>query len=161
MKRFLNIRPAVQGDEALVLTLILELAEYERALNEVQADSGAIAAALFGENPRAFCEIAEWDGVPAGFALWFYNFSTWRGSHGIYLEDLYVRPDLRGRGIGKALLVHLAKRAVSEGCGRFEWAVLNWNTPSIDFYKSLGAEPMSEWTRYRLTGDALAKLANA
>ncbi|HEX3809739.1 MAG TPA: GNAT family N-acetyltransferase [Rhizomicrobium sp.] len=161
MTQKLQIRPAARGDEGLVLAFVRELADYERALDAVEATTAQLASVLFGANPRAFCDIAEWDGAPAGFAMWFYNFSTWRGRHGIYLEDLFVKPALRGHGIGKALLVHLAKRAVGEGCGRFEWAVLNWNTPSIDFYKSLGAEPMSEWTGYRLSGAALEKLASA
>ncbi|HEX4535244.1 MAG TPA: GNAT family N-acetyltransferase [Rhizomicrobium sp.] len=160
MTQKLQIRPAARGDEGLILAFVRELAQYERALDAVEATTAQLASVLFGANPRAFCDIAQWDGAPAGFAVWFYNFSTWRGRHGIYLEDLFVKPELRGHGIGKALLVHLAKRAVAEGCGRFEWAVLNWNTPSIDFYKSLGAEPMAEWTGYRLSGAALEKLAS-
>ncbi|HEY1963233.1 MAG TPA: GNAT family N-acetyltransferase [Rhizomicrobium sp.] len=155
----ITIRPAKQGDEALVCTFIRELAEYERLLHECQATEENISAALFAPSPRVFCEIAESDGAAAGFALWFYNFSTFRAKHGIYLEDLFVRPEFRGRGIGKALLVHLAQRAMREGCGRFEWSVLNWNEPSIAFYKSLGAKPLSDWTTFRIDGDALASLA--
>jgi diamine N-acetyltransferase len=115
--------------------------------------------ALFSDAPRVFCDIAEWNGEPAGFALWFYNFSTFRGRHGIYLEDLFVREALRGKGIGKALLVQLAQRADREGCARLEWSVLDWNEPSIRFYKSLGAVPMDDWTIFRVTGDALKSLS--
>ncbi len=154
-----EIRSAKPGDEVLVLSFIRGLAEYERLLHEVEATEGAVAAALFGPIPRVFCEIAELDGKPAGFALWFYNFSTFLAKHGIYLEDLYVRPEFRARGVGKALLVHLAKRAVREGCGRFEWSVLDWNEPSIRFYKSLGAQPLHDWTVFRITGEALQRLA--
>ena len=161
MKHEISIRKAEKGDEALILSFIRELAEYERALNEVKANEDLLASTLIDANPRAFCDIAEWNKEPAGFALWFFNFSTWHGRHGLYLEDIYVRPQLRGHGIGKALMVHLAKRAIAEHCGRFEWAVLNWNTPSIEFYKSLGAEPMNDWTVFRLTGDMLAQLADA
>jgi GNAT superfamily N-acetyltransferase len=153
------IRPARPGDEAIVLSFIRELAEYEKLLDSVIATEDSIRAALFGPAPRVFCDIAESDGEAAGFALWFYNYSTFLARHGIYLEDLFVRPRFRGRGIGKALLVNLAARVVREGCGRLEWAVLDWNTPSIDFYESLGAVAMKEWQVYRLTGDALKKLA--
>jgi GNAT superfamily N-acetyltransferase len=118
-----------------------------------------IAAALFGENPRLFCEIAEWDGAPAGFAIWFVNFSTFSGRPGIYLEDLFVRPALRGNGIGKALLAYLAGACVANGWSRLQWAVLDWNTPSIEFYKSLGAELMNEWTICKVSGPALTALA--
>ena len=113
----------------------------------------------FGPEPKYRCVIAEWDGAPAGFAFFFYNYSTWQGRTGLYLEDLFVKPDFRGKGIGKSLLLHLAKIAVSENCGRFQWQVLDWNTPAIDFYKSLGAEIMSEWLTMRVTGDKLRKLA--
>ena len=153
------IRPAAREDAALIHAFIRELAEYEKLTEDVTASEADIARALFGPNPRVFCDIAEWNGEPAGFALWFYNFSTFRGAHGIYLEDLFVRPQFRGAGLGKALLANLAQRAVREGCARVEWAVLDWNAPSIAFYKSLGALPMDEWTVFRLTGAALAKLA--
>lgn len=153
------IRSAKPGDEALVCDFIRALADYERLLQECQATQENISTALFGPSPRAFCDIAEADGAPAGFALWFYNFSTFRAKHGIYLEDLFVRPELRGRGIGKALLVHLAQRAVREGCARFEWSVLDWNEPSIEFYKSLGAVPRPDWTVFRVDGEALMRLA--
>jgi GNAT superfamily N-acetyltransferase len=153
------IRPARPGDAALVLAFIRELAAYERLAHEVVAGEADIDRALFGENPRAFCDIAEWEGAPAGFALWFYNFSTFRGRHGIYLEDLFVRPEHRGRGIGRALLAGLARRCVAEDLPRLEWWVLDWNEPALAFYRSLGAAPMDEWTVQRLTGEALARLA--
>jgi len=154
----LAIRPAVPGDEALVLEFIRALAEYEHLGDEVEANEADLARDLFGANPRVFCDIAEWDGKPAGLALWFYNYSTFRGRHGLYLEDLFVSPEFRGKGIGKALLQHLASRCVEEGLGRFEWWVLDWNTPSIEFYKSQGAKMMDEWTVCRVDGDALATL---
>ena len=154
----LAIRAATAADCALILSFIHELAAYEKLAHEVVATQGDVAAALFGPSPRVFCDIATWEGEPAGFALWFFNFSTFRGRHGIYLEDLFVRPVLRGKGIGKALLAGLAQRAVREGCARVEWSVLDWNAPSIDFYKSLGAVAMDEWTVFRLTGDALHRL---
>ena len=143
------------------MSFIRDLAEYEKLLDDVIATPPDIQRALFAPQPRVFCDIAEWDGVPAGFALWFYNFSTFRGRHGIYLEDLFVKPVFRGHGLGKALLVNLAKRAVREGCARVEWSVLDWNEPSINFYKSLGAVPMDEWTIFRLTGDALQSLGRS
>lgn len=155
----LVIRAAMPADAQLVYALVRELAEYERLLDDVDATAEDLARALFGPSPRVFCDIAEWNGETAGFALWFYNFSTFRGRHGIYLEDLFVRPAFRGKGIGKALLVHLAQRAVAEGCARVEWSVLDWNEPSIKFYESLGAIAMEEWTIFRLTGGALAKVA--
>jgi GNAT superfamily N-acetyltransferase len=155
----IRIRPAQAADVPLVRSFIRELAEYERLLEICEASEEEIAATLFSVHPRAFCDIAEMDGEPAGFALWFYNYSTFRAKHGIYLEDLFVRPQFRGRGIGKALLAHLARRALREGCARFEWAVLNWNEPSIAFYKSLGARAMTEWTSYRVEGEALKRLA--
>jgi GNAT superfamily N-acetyltransferase len=152
------IRPARLGDEATVLAFVRELAEYEKLLDSVVATQDSLRTALFGPAPRVFCDIAEVDGEPAGFALWFYNYSTFLARHGIYLEDLFVRPRLRGHGIGRALLVNLAARTVREGCGRLEWAVLDWNTPSIEFYEGLGAQPMKEWQVYRLTGEALRRL---
>jgi GNAT superfamily N-acetyltransferase len=155
----LRIRAAAKADSALVFSFIRDLAAYEKLLDDVVATPADIERALFAPNPRVFCDIAEWGGAAAGFALWFYNFSTFRGRHGIYLEDLFVRPVFRGKGIGKALLQNLAKRAVAEGCARVEWWVLDWNEPSIKFYESLGAIPMEEWTVFRLTGEALKKLA--
>lgn len=155
----LAIRPARPEDAALILSFVRELAEYEKLLHEVEAEIGDIERDLFGADPKAFCDIAEWNGAPAGFALWFYNYSTFRGRHGLYLEDLYVRPAFRGNGIATALMKHLAKRCVTEGLGRFEWWVLNWNEPAIRFYRSIGAVPMDEWTVQRVTGDALEKLA--
>jgi len=155
----IDIRAARAGDEALVLSFVRELAEYERLAHEVVATEEAVSTALFGPNPRVFCDLAHSRGEPAGFALWIYNFSTFLAKPGIYLEDLFVRPQFRGRGIGKALLANLARRAIAEDCGRLEWWVLDWNTPSIEFYKSLGATPMDEWTVFRVTGDALTKLA--
>jgi GNAT superfamily N-acetyltransferase len=155
----LAIRRARPDEAGLVLSLIRELAEYEKLLHEVEASEATIGAALFGDNPRLFCEIAEWNGEPAGFAVWFINFSTFSGRPGIYLEDLFVRPALRGKGIGKTLLAHLAGQCIANGWARLQWAVLDWNTPSIEFYKSLGAVLMDEWTGCRLEGPALAALA--
>ena len=155
----LRIRPAAPADAALVLALVRELAEYERLSDEVDATEAMIAAALFGSNPRAFCDIAEWDGEAAGFALWFYSFSTFRGRHGIYLEDLFVRPAHRGRGIGRALFAGLARRCVAEGLPRLEWSVLDWNEPALGFYRRLGAESLDGWTVHRLSGAALQALA--
>jgi GNAT superfamily N-acetyltransferase len=155
----LTIREASPSDAELVFGLVKALAEYEKLAHEVDATRDMIAKALFCERPRLFADIAEWDGEGVGLALWFYNFSTFRGRHGIYLEDLFVRPLFRGRGIGKALLRGLAARCAREGLARLEWSVLDWNAPSIDFYTSLGAVAKDEWTVYRLTGDALARLA--
>jgi GNAT superfamily N-acetyltransferase len=155
----LTIRTAKERDAALVFSFIRELAEYERLAHEVDATEADIAKALFGPQPRVFADIAEWNGEPAGFALWFYNFSTFRGRHGIYLEDLFVRPEYRSKGLGKALLQHLAKRCIAEGLPRLEWWVLDWNEPAIKFYRSIGAVPMGEWTVQRVTGEALEKLA--
>lgn len=155
----LTIRAARPDDSALIFSLVRELAEYEKLSHAVDATEEMIAAALFGDAPRLYCDIAEWDGQPAGFAVWFLNFSTFRGRHGIYLEDVFVRPAFRGRGIGKALLMRLARRCVDEGWARFEWAVLDWNAPSIAFYKSIGAQVMDEWKVCRLSGDALSRFA--
>ena len=155
----LIIRRARPDEAALVLSLVRELAEYEKLLHEVEATEADIADALFGGNPRLFCDIAEWNGEAAGFAVWFINFSTFSGRSGIYLEDLFVRPALRGKGIGKALLSHLAKECVSNGWSRLQWSVLDWNTPSIEFYKSLGAVLMDEWTVCKVAGPALTALA--
>ena len=153
------VRPARPEDAALILALIRELAAYERLLHECESTETDIASALFGPEPRVFAEIAEWDGEPAGFALWFYNFSTFRGRHGIYLEDLFVRPALRSHGIGQSLLRHLAQRCVREGLPRLEWWVLDWNEPALRFYRRIGARAMDEWTVQRVTGEALEALA--
>ena len=161
MSAALSIRRAAPGDRDLVFAFIRDLADYEKLSDEVVATPDDVAGALFAAHPRVFCDIASWGGEPAGFALWFYNFSTFRGRHGIYLEDLFVKPAFRGKGIGKALLAQLAKRAVDEGCARVEWWVLDWNEPSIKFYESLGAIAMEEWTVFRLTGEALQRLARA
>jgi GNAT superfamily N-acetyltransferase len=155
-----TIRPAAPAEAGLVFAFVRELAAYERLAHEVDATEEALAAALFGPNPRVFADIALWDGAPAGFALWFYNFSTFRGRHGIYLEDLFVRPEFRSRGLGKALLRHLARRCVAEGLPRLEWWVLDWNEPALRFYRSIGAVPMDEWTVQRVTGKALERLAH-
>jgi GNAT superfamily N-acetyltransferase len=155
----ISIRAARPDDVGVILGFVRELAEYERLLDLAQSTEEDLRDALFGPDPKVFTDIAEWQGQPVGFALWYYTFSTFRGRHGLYLEDLYVRPEHRGRGIGKALLVHLAERCAAEGLARLEWEVLNWNAPSIAFYESLGAEPQGEWTGYRLTGDALERLA--
>lgn len=157
----LAIRKAEERDAPLIFGLVRELAEYERLAHEVDATQDDIAKALFGPQPRVFADIAEWEGRPAGFALWFYNFSTFRGRHGIYLEDLYVRPEFRSKGIGKALLRKLARRCVAERLARLEWWVLDWNEPALRFYRSIGAVPMDEWTVQRVTGEALTKLAEA
>ncbi len=154
----LVLRAARPDDSALIFALVRELADYEKLSGEVDATPERIAAALFAPEPRLFCDIAEWSGAPAGFAVWFLNFSTFRGRHGIYVEDIFVRPAFRGRGIGKALMARLAKRCVDEGWARFEWAVLDWNKPSIDFYRSIGAQMMNEWRICRLSGQALAGL---
>jgi len=154
------IRSVRPGEAGLVLAFVRELAEYERLADEVDATEAMIDAALFAPDARAFCDIAEWDGVPVGFALWFTNFSSFRGRHGIYLEDIFVRPAFRRLGIGKALLRHLARRCIDKGWARFEWSVLDWNAPSIAFYKSLGAVMLDEWTTCRITGEALARLAD-
>ena len=153
------VRPAKPEDAALILALIRELAAYERLLHECEATQADIAAALFGPEPRVFAEIAEWDGETAGLAIWFYNFSTFRGRHGIYLEDLFVRPALRSHGIGQSLLRHLARRCIREGLPRLEWWVLDWNEPALRFYRRIGARPMDEWTVQRVSGDALEALA--
>lgn len=155
----LVIRPARPGDAPLIFEFVRELADYERLLHEVDATVEDIDRALFGDNPRAFCEIAEWDGEPAGIALWFHNFSTFRGKHGLFLEDLFVRPRYRGHGIATALMKHLARHCLSQGLARFEWSVLDWNEPAIKFYRSIGAVPLDDWTIQRVSGDALRTLA--
>ncbi len=160
----IRIRPATRGDVALILSLIRELAEYEREPRAAVATPELIERHLFGEGLDgrgrvAECVIGEIDGRPEGFALFFHNFSTWLGRPGLYLEDLFVRPAARGKGLGRALLVHLARLAVERGCGRMEWAVLDWNEPAIGFYKSMGAVAMSEWTVFRLAGERLREMA--
>ncbi|MFK8250282.1 GNAT family N-acetyltransferase [Ancylobacter terrae] len=155
----LTIRPVRPGEGGLVLDFVRELAAYEKLEDKVEATAAGFEASLFGPNPRVFCDIADWDGAPAGFALWFYNYSTFYGRHGIYLEDLFVRPDFRRYGIATALLGHLARRCLDEGLGRLDWAVLDWNAPAIAFYDRIGAVPLSEWLGRRLAGEALARLA--
>lgn len=161
----LGLRDASRDDVALILSLIRELAAYEKLEHEVVADEALLAESFFGERPGAEVLIADWhpaDGgatEAAGFALFFHNFSTFLGRRGLYLEDLFVRPAFRGHGVGRALLAELARIAIARGCGRMEWWVLDWNTPAIEFYRRLGARPMDEWTVFRLTGDALQELA--
>jgi GNAT superfamily N-acetyltransferase len=157
----LSIHRARPNESALIFSLICELAEYEKLTHEIEATEAGIAAALFSDHPRIYCEIAEWNGEPAGFAVWFFNFSTFSGRPGIFLEDLFVRPAFRGKGIGKGLLSHLARLCVDNGWSRMQWSVLDWNTPSIDFYKSLGAQMMDEWKLVRINGTALSQLAKA
>ena len=156
----LRIRSAVEADVPLVLRFIRELAEYERLLHEVVATEERLRDTLFGARPAAEVVIAEEDGEPVGFALFFHNYSTFLAQPGLYLEDLYVRPEARGRGAGRALLAHLARLARERGCGRLEWWVLDWNDSAIRFYRSLGARPMDDWTVFRLAGDELARLAD-
>jgi GNAT superfamily N-acetyltransferase len=157
----LVIRPATPADVPLVFQFIRDIAEYEKLSHEVVGSEELLAASLFptGHAPAVHCQLAFWDDRPAGFALYFFNFSTFLTRPGLYLEDLFVKPELRGRGIGKKLLLQLAKLANERGCGRMEWTVLDWNTPAIEFYRSLGAVPMDEWTVFRLTGDALKRYA--
>jgi GNAT superfamily N-acetyltransferase len=155
------IRPARPSDVPRIHELIIDLATYERAADEVRSTPPLLHEALFGAQPAAYALVAEVDDTVVGFALYFRNFSTWEGVHGIYLEDLYVAPEQRGLGLGKALLVALAEIAVQRGYARVEWAVLKWNQPSIDFYDSLGAVPLDEWTVYRLAGPALQRVATA
>ncbi|MFO1350814.1 MAG: GNAT family N-acetyltransferase [Gammaproteobacteria bacterium] len=154
-----TIRYAEPRDVGLILALIRELASYEKLLHEVVADADSLRRHLFGPRPVAEAVIGEYQGQSAGFALFFHSFSTFLGRPGIYLEDLYVKPELRGKGCGRALLAFIAKLAVERDCGRVEWSVLDWNKPSIGFYEGLGAVALDAWTRYRLTGTALARLA--
>ncbi|MDX6738900.1 GNAT family N-acetyltransferase [Actinocorallia sp. A-T 12471] len=156
----IKVRSATVADVPVILGFIRDLAEYEKELDKVEATEDDLRAALFGQEPKVFAHIAQDpSGTPVGFALWFLNFSTWTGKHGIYLEDLYVTPEARGGGYGKALLAELARVAVARGYARYEWACLDWNTPSIRFYESLGAKAMNEWTGYRLAGEALRAVA--
>lgn len=152
------IRRAEPRDASAILRLIRELADYERLLDRVEIDEARIGESLFAASPKVFCDVAEIAGEAVGYALWFYSYSTFTGRHGIYLEDLYVEPEHRGAGIGRAFLQNLARRCAEEGLTRLEWAVLTWNEPSIGFYRSLGALPMDEWTVYRLSGEALSGL---
>ena len=154
-----SVRSARPEDAGLIAALIGELAAYERLASEAKASADDIGRALFTPAPRAFCEIVEVDGEAVGFALWFYNFSTFVGRSGLYLEDLFVRPEVRGRGAGKALLAALARRCVAENLGRMEWAVLDWNAPAIAFYDALGSRSLDDWRLRRLTGEALSRLA--
>lgn len=154
----LHIREAQPADTATIVHFIQALAAYEKLSHEAKATEADITRDLFASSPKVFCAIAEWDGKPVGFALWFYTYSTFQGRHGIWLEDLFVDPALRGKGIGKAMLVHLARRCVAEGLGRFEWWVLDWNVPSIEFYKAQGGVMQDEWTKVRVDGDALLRL---
>jgi GNAT superfamily N-acetyltransferase len=155
------IRPATVADVPVILELIRALATYERAPNEVTATEKGLTEVLFGEKPAAEVLLAFENETAVGFAVFFHNFSTWLGRPGIYLEDLFVRPEDRGKGYGRALLIHLAKIARERGCGRMEWAVLNWNEPAIEFYRKIGAKPMNEWTVFRLTQDGIARLADS
>lgn len=155
----IDIRPAAIGDVPLILRFIRELAVYEKAESEVLATEEHLRRTLFGDQPYAHALICRVDGVDAGFAVYFFNYSTWQGRPGLYLEDLYLSPAHRQAGAGKALLQHLARIAVANDCGRFEWSVLDWNEPAIRFYRSIGAVAMDEWVRYRLTGQALADFA--
>lgn len=161
IQSMLNIRVATRNDAALILELIHGLAEYERALDAVVATEADIVRDGFSGEPRFYCVIAEWDGVPAGFAFYFFHYSTWLGKAGLYLEDLFVKPELRGKGIGKALLVHLAEIAIHENCYGMRWQVLDWNRPAIDFYEKLGAKVMREWLEVRISGESLRALAGS
>ena len=154
----MNIRPARKEEVGIVLQLIHDLALYEKAPHEVEATEKELLGTIFAEEPRVFCDLVEVDGEIAGMAIWFLNYSTWQGKHGIYLEDLFIKPEFRGRGFGKALLQHLARICEEKGYGRFQWWVLDWNSPAIEFYRSLGAVAMDEWTVYRVSGDALKDL---
>src|SRR5436853_5875973 len=156
-----KIRTATIVDVPIILELIRALATYERAPNEVTSTEDQLIDVLFGKKPAAEVLLAFEDDTPIGFAVFFHNFSTWLGRPGLYLEDLFVKPEHRGKGYGRALLIHLAKIARDRNCGRFEWAVLDWNEPAIQFYRKLGAKPMDEWTVFRLKGDGIAKLADA
>lgn len=153
------IRPATIADTDEILALIYELALYEKAPDEAKATADQIRESFFSESPKVFCDLVEVDGAIAGLAIWFLNYSTWQGKHGIYLEDLFIRPQYRGAGYGKGLLKHLAAICEERGYGRFQWWVLDWNEPAIEFYKSLGAVAMDEWTVYRVSERALTKLA--
>lgn len=154
-----EVRAATPDDTGTILRFITELAIYEKAGHEVEATEQTVRASLFGPSSVSHAAICERDGVPVGFAVWFFSYSTWLARNGLYLEDLYVTPDQRGTGAGRLMLRHLAKIAVEKGCGRFEWSVLDWNGPAIKAYQAIGAEPQDGWTRYRLSGDALTAFA--
>jgi GNAT superfamily N-acetyltransferase len=156
----MKIVRALPQDCQVILELIKDLAEYEKAPHEVKATVKDLEATLFSSQPSAFCDLVKVDGETVGFAIWFLNYSTWQGKYGIYLEDLFIKPEFRGAGYGKALLKHLAKLCIENGYGRLQWWVLDWNKPAIDFYLSLGAKAMDEWTVFRVSGDALKKLAD-
>jgi GNAT superfamily N-acetyltransferase len=156
----MRIRPAKKEEVGIVLQLIHDLALYEKAPNEVEATERELLETIFSSDPKVFCDLVEVDGEIVGMAIWFLNYSTWQGKHGIYLEDLFIKPEYRGRGYGKALLRHLAKICDERGYGRFQWWVLDWNSPAIEFYRSLGAVAMDEWTVYRVSGQALKDLGN-
>ena len=156
----MKIRAAKVEEVPIILNLIKDLAEYEKAPDEVEANESDLVATIFAENPKVFCDVVEVDGETVGMAIWFLNYSTWQGKHGIYLEDLFIKPEFRGRGYGKALLQHLAAICNERGYGRFQWWVLDWNSPAIEFYRALGAEAMSEWTVYRVSGQPLRELGD-
>jgi len=156
----LKIRPAKREEVGEVLQLIQDLATYEKAPDQVEASSDDLLNTIFAKDPRVFCDLVEVDGQIAGIAIWFLNYSTWQAKHGIYLEDLYIKPEFRARGYGKALLKHLAQICDREGYGRLQWWVLDWNSPAIEFYRSFGAEAMDEWTVYRTSGQALKDLGD-
>ncbi len=156
----IEIRKATVEDSSLILRFVTELAIYEKAEHEVKATESDIQESLFGSDSKTNAIICNINNEPVGFAVYFFNYSTWLGKHGLYLEDLYVSPEFRGSGAGKALLKHLAKIALSKNCGRFEWSVLDWNEPAIQFYQSIGAKPQAEWVSYRLTGKSLEEFAN-
>lgn len=155
----MTIRPATKFDTKIILELIHELAVFEKAPDEVEAQELDIEQTLFGENPKVFCDLVEEDGQVVAMAIWFYSYSTWQGKHGLNLEDLYVRQSARGKGHGKALLAYLAQKCLDQGLGRFQWSVLDWNTPAIEFYLNHGAVAMDEWTVYRVSGQNLSELA--
>jgi GNAT superfamily N-acetyltransferase len=156
----LKIRPAKREEVGEVLQLIQDLATYEKAPDQVEASRDDLLNTIFAKEPRVFCDLVEVDGQIAGMAIWFLNYSTWQAKHGIYLEDLYIKPEFRAKGYGKALLKHLAQICDKEGYGRLQWWVLDWNSPAIEFYKSFGAEAMDEWTVYRTSGQALKDLGD-
>jgi GNAT superfamily N-acetyltransferase len=156
----LKIRPAKSEEVGEVLQLIQDLATYEKASEQVEASRDDLLNTIFAKEPKVFCDLVEVDGQIAGMAIWFLNYSTWQAKHGIYLEDLYIKPEFRARGYGKALLKHLAQICDKEGYGRLQWWVLDWNSPAIEFYRSFGAEAMDEWTVYRTSGQALKDLGN-